>query len=50
MKVSEQCGIIASKSNQILGLNGRHITYKKELIIPMHEAIVMHHLEYCVIA
>ena len=29
MKVSEQCGITASKSNTILGLIKRNITYKK---------------------
>ena len=30
MKVSEQCGIAASKGNQILGLNRRNITYKEK--------------------
>ena len=30
MKVSEQCGIAASKINQILGLIRRHITYKEK--------------------
>ena len=30
MKVSEQCGIAASKGNQILGLIRRNITYKKK--------------------
>ena len=35
MKVSEQCGIAASKGNQILGLIRRTITYKeKQLIVP----------------
>ena len=29
MKVSEQCGIAASKGNNILGLIRRNITYKK---------------------
>ena len=34
MKVSEQCGIAASKGNQSLGLIRRNITYKeKELIM-----------------
>ena len=28
MKVSEQCGIAATKGNQILGLIRRNITYK----------------------
>ena len=49
MKVSEQCGIAASKSNQILGLIRRNITYKeKKLIIPLYKAIVGLHLEYCI--
>ena len=38
MKVSEQCGIAASKGNQILGLIKRNITYKgKKLIIPLYK-------------
>ena len=49
MKVSEQCGIAASKGNQILGLIRRNITYKgKQLIIPLYKAIVIPHLEYCI--
>ena len=49
MKVSEQCGIAASKGNQILGLIRRNITYKgKQLIIPLYKAIVRPHLEYCI--
>ena len=49
MKVSEQCGIAASKGNQILGLNRRNITYKeKRLTIPLYKAIVRPHLEYCI--
>ena len=48
MKVSEQCGISASKGNQILGLIRRNITYKgNKLIIPLYKAIVRPHLEYC---
>ena len=47
MKVSEQCGIAASKGNQILGLIRRNITYKgKKLIIPLYKAIVRPHLGY----
>ena len=30
MKVSEQCGVAASKGNQILGLIRRTITYKEK--------------------
>ena len=49
MKVSEQCGIAASKGNQIIGLIRRNITYKgKKLIIPLYKAIVRPHLEYCI--
>ena len=47
MKVSEQCGIAASKGNQIVGLIRRTITYKeKQLIVPLYKAIVRPHLEY----
>ena len=49
MKVSEQCGIAASKGNQILGLIWRTIMYKeKQLIVPLYKAIVRPHLEYCI--
>ena len=49
MKVSEQCGIVASKGNQILGLSSRNITYKeKKLITPLFKAIVRPHLEHCI--
>ena len=48
MKVSEQCGIAASKGNTILGLIRRTITYKeKQLIVSLYKAIVRPHLEYC---
>ena len=33
MKVSEQCGIAASKANQIVGLIRRNITYKEKKLI-----------------
>ena len=49
MKVSEQCGIAASKGNQILGLITRTIMYKeKQLIVPLYKATVRPHLEYCI--
>ena len=49
MKVSEQCGIAASKGNQILELIRRIIMYKeKQLIIALYKAIVRPHLEYCI--
>ena len=49
MKVSEQCGIAASKGTQILGLIRKTITYKeKQLIVPLYKAIVRPHLEYCI--
>ena len=41
MKVSEQCGIAASKGNQILWLIRRTIMYKeKQLIVLLYKAIV----------
>ena len=41
VKVSEQCGIAASKGNKILGLIRRTIMYKeKQLIVPLYKAIV----------
>ena len=47
MNVSEQCGIAASKSNQILGLIRRNIKYKnKRLIITLYKAIVRHYLQH----
>ena len=40
MKVSEQCGIAASKGNQIIGLIRRTIIFKeKQLIVPLYKAI-----------
>ena len=48
MKISEQCGIAATKVIQILGLIRRNITYKENLIIPRYKAIVTPHLEYCI--
>ena len=45
MKVSEQCGIVASKGSKILGLIRRTIMYKeKQLIVPLYKAIVRPHL------
>ena len=49
MKVSEQCGIAASKGNKILGLIRRTVMYKeKQLIVPLYKAIVIPLLEYCI--
>ena len=49
MKVSEQCGIAASKGNQILGLIRRTILYKeKQLIVLLYKEIVRPTLEYCI--
>ena len=48
MKVSEQCGIAASKGNQIIELIRRYIKYKEQkLIIPLYKAIVRPHFENC---
>ncbi len=51
MKVSEQCRIVESKGNQVLGMIRRNITqaYKENRwIVPMYKAIVRPHLEYCI--
>ena len=50
MKVSEQCGIAASKGNQIIGLIRRTIRYKEiQLIVPLYNYnVVRPHLEYCI--
>ena len=40
--VSEQCGIVVRKGNQILGMIGRNITYRdKKLMVPLYKAIVI---------
>ena len=45
MKMSWQCGIAASKGNQILALIRSNITYKEnELVIRLHKVIVRPHL------
>ena len=45
MKVSEQCRIVASKGNQVLGVIRINITYKeKSLIVPLYKIIVRPHL------
>ena len=43
MNISKQCGIAASKGNQILPLIRRNITYA-----PLYKTIVRPHLEYCI--
>ena len=49
MKVTEQCGIAASKGNQMLGLIRRTIMYQeKQLIVLLYKAIVRPHMEYCI--
>ncbi len=46
MKVSEQCRIAASKSNQVLGMIRRNIAGKyKSFIIPLNKAIVIPQLK-----
>ena len=45
MKVSEQCRIVASKGNQVLGMILRNITYQENsLIVPLYKAIIIPHL------
>ena len=49
IKVSELCGISASKGNQVLGFISKNIAYKdNKLIVPLHKAIVKPYLENCI--
>ena len=47
MKVSEQCGIAASKEMSWVDYE-KYNRQGKKLIIPLYKAIVMPHLEYCI--
>ena len=49
MKVSEQCRIVESKGNQVLGMIRRNIRCEeKSLIVPLYKAIVRPHVKYCI--
>ena len=48
MKVSELCGIAASKGNQIFSLIRRNITYEKRVIYIRYKTIVRPRLKYCI--
>ena len=45
VNVSEQCSIAASRSNQILGLISKYISYiEKELTVYLHKAMIRPYL------
>ena len=46
MNITEQCRVAASKSNQVIGIIWRTMTYYKEnsLIVLLYKAIVRPHL------
>ena len=49
MKVSEQYSIAASRSNQILGLINKHISYmEKELTVYLYKAMIRPYVQYYV--
>ena len=50
MKVSEQCGIAASKlnhANSRANYENYHVYKEKQLIVPLYKAVVRPHLKYC---